>query len=66
MTKLAGKDGKQYLQVGDKLAEIDRIENGIPVLKARCETRPNAEGGQDVVACVPCLRLSARAGGDNG
>lgn len=45
------------IKIGDKIVEVDRVENGLPVIRATGEEIPNADGGTDVVVHVPCLRL---------
>ena len=45
------------MKIGDKLVEVDRIENGVPVIMAECETIKHDDGTQDVVVHVPCLNI---------
>ena len=53
-------DGKKYLKVGDKLAEIDHFdEQGKPVLKTWSEETPNANGGMDCTVHVPCFQIAS-------
>lgn len=54
-------EGKNYVKIGDKLAEVDHLdENGKPVLKVWSEEKPNAEGGMDVTVHVECLQIAGR------
>jgi len=48
-----------YVQVGNKLVEVDRIENGVPVIKSRTEVIKKPDGTQDVVVHVPCLKINS-------
>jgi len=48
-----------YVQIGDKLVEVARVENGVPILKSRTEVIQKGDGSQDVVVHVPCLRVNA-------
>lgn len=50
---------KKYIRIGDKLAEIDRFENGVPVIKAKAEEITKPDGSQDVIVHVPCLQINA-------
>ena len=45
-------------RINNKLVEVDRIENGIPVIKAKCETITKKDGTQDVIVNVPCLKIA--------
>jgi len=47
------------MRIGDKLVEVDRIENGVPVIKAKPERITRPDGTVDVVMHVPCLQISA-------
>jgi len=55
-------DGKNYVRIGDKLAEVDHIDSrGKPVIKAVGEEIPHPDGsGQDVIIHVPCLRIGCQ------
>jgi len=48
-----------YVQVRNKLVEVDRIENGVPVIKSRTEVIKKPDGTQDVVVHVPCLKINS-------
>jgi len=48
------------IRIGNKLVEVDRIENGVPVIKAYAEEIPREDGGQDVIIHVPCLDMSIK------
>jgi len=58
-------DGKNYVRIGDKLAEVDHIDSrGKPVIKAVGEEIPREDGGQDVIIHVPCLRIGCKTAQD--
>lgn len=48
-----------YLKVGDKLIKVDRIENGVPIIKTESEETINPDGTKDCTIKVPCLQISA-------
>lgn len=47
------------IKIGDKIVDVDRVENGVPVIRARAETIIHADGTQDVIVRVPCLQIQA-------
>jgi hypothetical protein len=47
------------LRIGDRIVTVDRVDNGVPVIKAQCETIKHADGRQDVVVNVPCLTIQS-------
>lgn len=50
--------GKTYVKIGDKLAEVDHLdERGKPVFKTWSEETPNANGGTDCTVHVECLQI---------
>ena len=49
------------MKIGDKWVTVDRIENGVPVIKATTETVKRPDGGTDVVVHVPCLSIAGDA-----
>lgn len=49
------------IRVGDKIVEAQLNENGVPVIKAKCETIKHTDGTQDVVVHVPCVQIAAKA-----
>lgn len=52
-------DGKDYVKMGDKLVEVDHLdENGKPILKTWSEEIPNAAGGMDCTMHVECLQIA--------
>lgn len=54
-------NGKNYVKMGDKMAEVDHLDaNGKPVLKTWSEEKPNANGGTDCVVHVECLQIAAK------
>lgn len=58
--ELVTVSGKQYLRIGDKLAEVDHFDaNGKPVLKTWSESKENAAGGIDCTVHVACLQIAA-------
>lgn len=51
--------GKNYVRIGDKLAEVDRLNgNGKPVLKTRMEETKRPDGRVDCVVHVECLQIA--------
>lgn len=50
-----------FIRMGDKLVEVDRIENGVPVIKARAEEIKHPDGRQDVIVRVPCLQIQGKS-----
>lgn len=53
--------GKDYVKIGDKLAEVDHLDaNGKPVLKTWSEETPNANGGLDCIVHVECLQIAGK------
>ena len=58
-------DGKKYILIEDKLVEVERFDSqGKPVIKAYGEEIPRADGGQDVVVHVPCMKIGCRTSQD--
>jgi len=56
--------GKSYVRMGNRLVEIDRIDdNGNPVIKADAEEIPREDGGQDVIVHVHCLKIGTSQDG---
>jgi len=51
---------QKTIRIGDKLLAVDRIENGVPVVKVDAREIKHADGHQDVIVFVPCLTLSAK------
>jgi hypothetical protein len=51
---------KMKIRIGGRLVEVDRIENGIPVIKAKAEEIKRPDGSQDVIIHVPCLTMAAK------
>ena len=51
-------DGKNYVQVGDKLIDVD--EDGHMVGECWSEETPTANGGMDCTVHVPCLQIAAK------
>jgi len=49
--------GKDYVKVGDKMAECTFV-NGKPVVRAVSKTIKHADGRQDVTVQVPCLQIA--------
>jgi len=45
------------MRIGNRFVEVDRIENGLPVIKATSEVIPREDGRQDVVVRVPALTI---------
>lgn len=45
------------LRIKDKIVEVDRIENGVPVIKAKAEEIKHPDGRVDVIVKVPCLQI---------
>jgi hypothetical protein len=54
------------IQIGDKILDIDRFENGIPVIKCLSEVIKHEDGSQDCIVNVPCLNLSDKQGNIGG
>jgi hypothetical protein len=48
------------LRIGNRVVEVDRIENGVPVIKADSEEIKRPDGGTDIVIYVPCMSLTAK------
>jgi hypothetical protein len=48
------------LRIGNRTVEIDRIENGVPVIKADAEEITRPDGSKDVIVRIPCLNMSAK------
>ncbi len=48
---------KMTIRVGGRILQVDRFENGIPVVKATAEEVKRADGGQDVVVHVPTYSI---------
>ena len=62
MSSIIKIDGKDYVRIGDKLAEIDHFDvDGKPVLKTWSEETPNAAGGMDCTVHVECLQIAAKS-----
>lgn len=58
MVTLIKVQGKDYVRVGDKLIEVDHLdEAGKPVFKCFSEETPNENGGQDVTIHLECLQI---------
>lgn len=49
------------IRIGDKIVEVDRVENGVPVIKATSRQIKHKDGTVDVVVNVPCLQLKTAA-----
>ena len=49
------------VRIGDKIVECELNEQGVPVVKAKCETIKREDGTQDVIVHVPCLQIAAKA-----
>jgi len=49
------------LKIGNRVVEIDRIENGVPVIKADSEEIHHPDGRVDVVIKVPCLNIQPKS-----
>ena len=47
------------LRIGDKVVEVDHLENGVPVIKAKAEEIKRPDGRIDVVVQVPCMKLAS-------
>jgi len=45
------------IRIKDKIVEVDRFENGIPVIKAKAEEIKHPDGRVDVIVKVPCLQI---------
>lgn len=54
------EEKKIKMKIGDKVVEIDRIENGIPVIKAQAEEIKRPDGTVDVVVHVPCMKIASK------
>ena len=53
--------GKNYVKVGDKLAEVDHLDaQGKPVLKTYSEETTNPDGSKDCTIHVECLQIVSR------
>ena len=50
----------ETLRIGDKVVQVDRYENGVPVIKAEAQEIKRPDGTQDVVVTVPCLRIAPK------
>jgi len=51
-------NGKNYVRVGDKLVEVDHLDDqGKPVFKCWSEEKPNKSGGQDCTVHLECLQI---------
>jgi len=53
-------EGKKYVKIGDKLAEVSHIANGQPVLKTRSVEKRYPSGRVDQTIIVECLQLIAK------
>jgi len=51
---------KLKIRIGGRLVEVDRFENGIPVIKARAEEIKQSDGSQNVIVHVPCLNIAGK------
>lgn len=51
---------RMTIRIGGKLVQVDRIENGIPVIRATAEEIRRPDGTQDVIVHVPCLNLGGK------
>lgn len=61
MAKIITIEGKKYVRMGDKLAEVDHLDaTGKPVLKTWSEEKPNESGGMDCTVHVQCLQIMAK------
>ena len=50
-----------HIRIGDKLVEVERNENGMPVIKARAEEIKRKNGRVDVIVHVPCLQIQGKS-----
>ena len=57
MPKIIKHEGKNYVQIGDKLVPCD--EYGV-ITGIWSEETQNAAGGQDCTVHVPCLQIAAK------
>lgn len=54
-------EGKEYVRIGDKLAEVDRFDkNGKPVIKATSTETRHPDGRVDVTIHVPCFQIASK------
>ena len=52
---------EKHVRIGDKVLEIDRWEDGIPVVKAQAHEIARGDGRVDVVVNVPCLQIATKS-----
>ena len=48
------------MRIGNKVFEVDRVENGIPVIKAKAEEIKRPDGTVDVIVNVPCIEIQTK------
>ena len=48
------------LRIGNRVVEVDRFENGVPIIKADSEEIHHAGGRIDVIIKVPCLSIQSK------
>lgn len=51
---------KLYAKVGNRLLEVDRIENNVPIIKADAKEIGRGNGRTDVVVKVPYLQIVSK------
>ena len=60
--EIINNDGKEYIKVSnDRLAEIDRWENGVPVLKSQSVEKTDPEtGAKSVEIIISALQIGSK------
>jgi len=53
-------EGKNYVKIGNKLAEVSHIVDGQPILKTRSVEKHYPSGRVDCTVIVECLQISAK------
>lgn len=53
-------NNQKFVRIGDKLVQISRVENGIPVIEATSEEITHPDGRKDVVVHVPYLQINSK------
>jgi len=62
MGKIIEINGKKYIKIGYKLAEIDHIaKNGEPILKTWSEEKTNSDGTKDCIIHIECLQIASES-----
>ena len=47
--------------IAAKIVDVDRIENGVPVIKTLAKQIRRTDGRVDVVVTVPCMNIAAKS-----